>query len=91
MKTQTQIRQLAESRGLTTAYQLQKNAGLSSSMAARLWRDEVEMIALSTIDSLCDALECEPGDLFTRGSMSKALKINVGARRKANFDRKPQL
>ncbi len=78
MKTQTQIRKLAESRGLTTAYQLQKNAGLSSSMAARLWRDEVEMIALSTIDSLCDALGCEPSELFIRVEQGKGAKKKNG-------------
>lgn len=76
---------MAESHGLTTAYQLQKNAGLSSSMAARLWKDEVEMIALSTIDSLCDALECEPGDLFVRGSGSKAAKVGSDTKRKASI------
>jgi putative transcriptional regulator len=84
MKTQTKIRQLAESRGLTTAYQLQKNAGLSSSMAARLWRDEVEMIALTTIDALCDVLECEPGDLFVRESVSKAAKTATDFKGKVN-------
>ena len=60
----TKIRDLAEKRGLTTAYQLQKAANLSPSMAARLYRDEVDMIALRTVDSLCTALACKPGDLF---------------------------
>jgi DNA-binding Xre family transcriptional regulator len=62
---ETKIRELANKRGITTAYQLQKAAGLSPSMAARLFRDEVEMIALRTIESLCRALDCQPGDLFT--------------------------
>ncbi|HKR02871.1 MAG TPA: helix-turn-helix transcriptional regulator [Pyrinomonadaceae bacterium] len=62
---ETKIRELAEAKGITTAYQLQKAAGLSPSMAARLFRDEVEMIALRTIESLCGAFECQPGDLFT--------------------------
>jgi DNA-binding Xre family transcriptional regulator len=62
---ETRIRELAEAKGIKTAYQLQKAAGLSPSMAARLFRDEVEMIALRTIESLCGALECQPGDLFT--------------------------
>lgn len=61
---ETKIRELAEAKGITTAYQLQKVAGLSPSMAARLFRDEVEMIALRTIESLCRAFECTPGDLF---------------------------
>jgi DNA-binding Xre family transcriptional regulator len=61
----TRIRELAEAKGIATAYQLQKAAGLSPSMAARLFRDEVEMIALRTVESLCRAFECQPGDLFT--------------------------
>ena len=60
----TRIRELAENRGMATAYQLQKAANLSPSMAARLYRDEVEMIALKTVESLCLALQCQPGDLF---------------------------
>lgn len=65
-KIVTRIREVAEARGITTAYQLQKSAGLSSSMAARLYRDEVGGIQLSTMNALCDALACEPGDLFVR-------------------------
>lgn len=62
---ETRIKELAEAKGITTAYQLQKAAGLSPSMAARLFRDDVEMIALRTIECLCGAFECKPGDLFT--------------------------
>ena len=76
---QTRIRELAEAKGITNAYQLQKAAGLSPSMAARLFRDEVEMIALRTIESLCGAFECQPGDLFTTANgkpKTKAKKVN---------------
>jgi DNA-binding Xre family transcriptional regulator len=76
---ETRIRELAEAKGITTAYQLQKAAGLSPSMAARLYRDEVEMIALRTIESLCGAFECEPGDLFTSANgkpKARAKKAN---------------
>jgi len=76
---ETKIRALAEAKGITTAYQLQKAAGLSPSMAARLFRDEVEMIALRTIESLCGAFECTPGDLFTPANgkpRAKAKKAN---------------
>jgi DNA-binding Xre family transcriptional regulator len=58
------IRELAKAKGIMTAYQLQKAAGLSPSMAARLFRNEVEMIALRTIESLCKAFECQPSELF---------------------------
>lgn len=67
----TRIREAAESRGITTAYQLQKSTGLPPSMAARLFKDEVDMIALRTIDTLCVALECSPGDLFVQTGAKK--------------------
>lgn len=70
---------MADAKGIGTAYQLQKAAGLSPSMAARLYRDDVEMIALRTIESLCGALGCEPGDLFTSAvgkSKSKTKRAN---------------
>lgn len=68
MTTRTRIREVAEGRGITTAYQLQKAAGLYPSMAARLYADDIEKIAIETIDKLCEALGCQPGDLFVRVS-----------------------
>lgn len=58
------IREVAEKRGITNAYQLQKATGLSASMAARLYKDDVEMIALRTLDALCSALKCKPNDII---------------------------
>lgn len=60
----TRIQQLCEENDIKTAYQLQKAAELSPSMASRLFKDDVEMIALRTIESLCNALKCEPKDIF---------------------------
>lgn len=60
----TRIKEVAERRGITTAYQLQKATELPPSMAARLFRDEVDMIALRTLDRLCAALKCKPNDLL---------------------------
>lgn len=60
----TRIREIAEKRGITTAYQLQKATELPPSMAARLFRDEVDMIALRTLDRLCTVLKCKPNDLL---------------------------
>ncbi len=70
MMVTTRIRELAEKRGFTNAYQLQKATELPPSMAARLFKDEVDMIALRTIDTLCNALGCEPGDLLVRVAAS---------------------
>jgi DNA-binding Xre family transcriptional regulator len=60
------IRDVAERRGIKSAYQLQKVMGVAPSVAARLWKAEMRMIGLDTIDALCAALDCEPGALFER-------------------------
>lgn len=58
------IKEAAEKRGVTTAYQLQKEAQLPPSMAARLWKGDMEMIGISTLNTLCNALKCKPSDLL---------------------------
>ena len=68
------IREAAEERGITTAYQLQKAMEVQPGMAARLWRGELKMIGLDTLDRLCDAIGCELGDLLVRAPEKKAAK-----------------
>lgn len=58
------IKETAEERGIKTAYQLQKALGIPPAMAARLWKGQLEMIGLKTINRLCNALNCRPGTLF---------------------------
>jgi DNA-binding Xre family transcriptional regulator len=65
------IREMAEVRGIKNAYQLQKAMDVPPGMAARLWRSNMRMIGLDTIDSLCEALDCEPADLIVRVVDSK--------------------
>lgn len=60
------IRQVAESRGVKTAYQLQVKANLAPSTAARLYRNNITQITLDTLEKLCEGLDCEPSDLFVR-------------------------
>jgi DNA-binding Xre family transcriptional regulator len=60
------IRERAEAKGITNAYQLQKAMNIPPGMAARLWREDMKMIGLETIEGLCEALECEPADLILR-------------------------
>jgi len=60
------IREAAEARGITTAYQLQKKMNVPPGTAARLWRGDMRMIGLDTIDALCEAIGCEPADLIVR-------------------------
>lgn len=60
------IREAAEARGIATAYQLQKKMNVPPGTAARLWRGDMKMIGLDTIESLCEAIGCEPADLIVR-------------------------
>jgi DNA-binding Xre family transcriptional regulator len=60
----TRIREVAEKRKITSGYQLGKLLGLSPSMAARLWKDDVKMIDLTTLNRLCNELRCKPADLL---------------------------
>lgn len=60
------IREAAEAQGITTAYQLQKRMNALPGTAARLWRGDMKMIGLDTIEALCEAIGCEPSDLFVR-------------------------
>jgi DNA-binding Xre family transcriptional regulator len=66
MAVELRIREAAEARGITTAYQLQKRMNVPPGTAARLWRGDMRMVGLDTIDALCDAIGCEPADLIVR-------------------------
>ena len=72
MAVELRIREAAESRGITTAYQLQKRMNVPPGTAARLWRGDMKMIGLDTIDALCEAIECEPTDFIVRVQSKKA-------------------
>lgn len=61
----THVREMAEKRGIKTAYQLQKALEISPSVAARLWRDDFELISRSSLDRLCKLLRCSPSRLIT--------------------------
>ncbi|HZS44948.1 MAG TPA: helix-turn-helix transcriptional regulator [Blastocatellia bacterium] len=60
------IREAAKAKGIETAYQLQKIADLHPGHAARLWKGDLTQIGLNTLESLCEALDCDPADLIVR-------------------------
>lgn len=74
------IRQAAEARGVTTAYQLQKLMDFQPAMAARLWKGEMKLIGLSTLDTICERLECDLSELISRenGKAKTARKQKKG-------------
>jgi DNA-binding Xre family transcriptional regulator len=69
-----QIKEVAQRKGIKTAYQLQKVMNVPPGTAARLWKGKMVKIALKTIDALCEALECDPCDLLLRTSKKKKLQ-----------------
>ncbi len=58
------IANVAKRRGIKTAYQLQKALDVPPSQAAKLWKGEIKMIGLDTLDRLCRALKCKPDKIF---------------------------
>ena len=51
--------------GLPTAYSVAKKAGISTNTIYRLSGDEFASISPQVLNSLCSALDCQPGDLLT--------------------------
>ncbi len=64
MATTLTIREAAEKRGITSSYQLMKALNIPPGHASKLWKGEMRMIGLDTVDALCAALKCKPGDLI---------------------------
>lgn len=75
---EVRIREIAESRGITTAYQLQKALDLYPSVASRLFNGTFKQISVETIDKLCTVLDVDAGELFRRvPSENKTTKKKV--------------
>ena len=65
--------ELLQSRG-RSLYWLAKETGIRYSTVHDLSRGEWKSIKRSVIESLCDALECEPGELIVRAKKSATKK-----------------
>lgn len=74
MKIKLKIRETAEAKGIKTAYQLQKKAGLVPSTAYRLFNNQASHITLETLERICTALDCDPGVLIVRGDKTVRAK-----------------
>jgi len=58
------VKDVAKKRGILTAYALMKAMGKPPTTPYRLWEGDITKISLSSINDLCSALRCQPGDLF---------------------------
>jgi putative transcriptional regulator len=49
-----------------TLYKLAKDAGLSYGSLHKIRHNQVSAVRLDALDAICEALQCEPGELFAR-------------------------
>ncbi|MBU4533323.1 MAG: helix-turn-helix transcriptional regulator [Firmicutes bacterium] len=43
-----------------------REAGLAWETVSKIYKGQAEFVSLKTIDALCKALDCQPGDLLKR-------------------------
>lgn len=68
------IKEVAQGKGIKTAYQLQKLTGAQPSLAAKWYRNDLKSIGIDTLNTLCDALKCTPNDLLEYTPQGAELK-----------------
>lgn len=59
------VKQLLDATG-NSQYWLAKTTGISQNNISKIYNCETVNIRLDTINKLCAALKCTPGDLFTK-------------------------
>lgn len=64
MPIKVKIAERCRTRGISTAYKLQKALNLSPTVANRLFKGDFARIDVLTLDRLCRFLECQPADLL---------------------------
>lgn len=64
------LEQLLNERGMT-AYALAKQAGLHQSVIGKFRHNRAKAVRLDVLERICDALECEPGDLLIKKAEKK--------------------
>ena len=57
-----------------TFYWLAKETGVSHTTLWRLKKDKAQGITFNTLESICGALKCQPGDVLKIGSVKRKPK-----------------
>jgi DNA-binding Xre family transcriptional regulator len=60
------VREVAERKGISNPLALSKESGIAYANCHKIWNNQQKMISLDTLDRLCAALGCEPGDILVR-------------------------
>jgi len=63
-RVECHLDELLENRGLTLT-ELAESVGVTIANLSVLKNDRARAIRFSTLTAICDALDCQPGDLFT--------------------------
>jgi DNA-binding Xre family transcriptional regulator len=58
------IREVAESKGIKSARQLQKATGVGLATAAKWFQNDLISIRIDSLNLLCNKLKCTPSDLL---------------------------
>lgn len=59
------IKDRAMKRGISNAHQLGLALGVTPNVSARLWSGDFKMLGIdTTLNRLCEVLECQPNALF---------------------------
>ena len=69
---QLRVKELAEKRGIGNPFSLSKESGVAYANCYKIWNNQQKMIGLDTLDRLCDALGCQPGEIL--------VKVSAGSR-----------
>jgi putative transcriptional regulator len=73
------VREVAEQKGINNPLSLSKESGIAYANCHKIWNNQQKMIGLDTIDRLCNALNCEPGDILVRvDSKAKSTRKSKG-------------
>lgn len=67
------VRAVAERKGINNPLALSKESGVAYANCYKIWNNQQKMIGLDTLDRLCGALSCEPGDILVRVDGGKAV------------------
>lgn len=67
------LQELLEGRG-RTLYWLSMQSGVRYATVWKLNRGEVGRLNLDALDRICEALDCQPGDLLVRETKAKSRK-----------------
>ena len=60
------VKEVAERKGINNPFSLSKESGIAYANCYKIWNGQQTMIGLDTLDRLCDALGCEPGDILVK-------------------------